>query len=71
MLALTRRPGLVLDEHRCSGHGRCYSIAPQLFDCDENGHGRVKSAAVGQSQLEAARAAEANCPERAVSLSRA
>src|SRR3546814_10183679 len=30
-----------IDGDRCSGHGRCYSLAPDVFDCDDEGYGRV------------------------------
>jgi ferredoxin len=26
-----------LDTEKCQGHGRCYSLAPDLFDCDDLG----------------------------------
>ena len=26
-----------LDTEKCQGHGRCYSLAPELFDCDDLG----------------------------------
>ena len=29
---------LEIDSDRCTGHGRCYSLAPKLFDADEYGH---------------------------------
>lgn len=59
---------LRIDPDACTGHGRCYSLAPELFDADEYGHGQVKVAEVDQDRLEAARLAESNCPERAISL---
>jgi ferredoxin len=57
-----------IDPDACTGHGRCYSLAPELFDADDFGHGQVKVDEVGEDQLEAARLAEANCPERAITL---
>lgn len=52
---------------KCQGHGRCYSLAPELFDSDDYGNAVV----VGDGNVpagleEAARLAELNCPERAV-----
>jgi ferredoxin len=32
---------LELDRDRCTGHGRCYSLAPDLFDCDEEGYSQL------------------------------
>ena len=26
-----------IDEQKCSGHGRCYTLSPALFDCDDEG----------------------------------
>lgn len=59
---------LRIDPDACTGHGRCYSLAPELFDADECGHGQVRSSEVTDDQLESARLAESNCPERAISL---
>jgi ferredoxin len=54
---------------RCTGHGRCYNIAPALFSDDERGFGEVIGAgAVASEHEEAARAAVAGCPEHAVVL---
>lgn len=56
-----------IDEERCQGHGRCYSLAPDLFEPDDYGHGRVVgSGHVPAEALAAARMAAANCPEDAV-----
>src|SRR6187401_456533 len=30
---------VLIDEDRCTGHGRCYSLVPDLFDADDQGHG--------------------------------
>ena len=56
-----------VDQDRCEGHGRCYSIAPQLFEPDDIGNSTERgngSVAADQEQL-ATRAA-GNCPEQAV-----
>jgi len=50
------------------GHGRCYEICPQLFVEDEQGHASASSELVPESLWDAARRAEANCPERAIEL---
>lgn len=57
-----------IDRARCTGHGRCYSLAPELFDCDDEGYGRVLVPEVTEAQAEQARTAAATCPERAVVL---
>ena len=56
-----------IDPQRCTGHGRCYTIAPGLFSDDERGFGEV----IGDGEVThegeaAAKAAVAGCPEHAV-----
>lgn len=60
---------IVLDTERCTGHGRCYSLAGDLFDCDDRGYGMVIHPEVPSSLGEQARTAAANCPESAITLS--
>jgi ferredoxin len=53
----------------CQGHGRCYDIAPALFDDDEEGYGQVPGdGAVPPELQDAARRAALNCPEHAIKL---
>jgi ferredoxin len=60
---------LRIDAERCTGHGRCYSLAPGLFEPDDEGHGVVLAdGTVPAGQEEAARRAVTNCPERAITL---
>lgn len=61
---------IAVDADRCTGHGRCYTLAPDVFDADEAGHCVVLVADVA-SELEAqADTAEKNCPESAITLTR-
>ncbi len=61
---------IAVDADRCTGHGRCYTLAPDVFDADEVGHSVVLVGEVS-GELEAqAVTAEKNCPEGAISLSR-
>lgn len=57
-----------VDESLCTGHGRCYAVAPDVFDADDRGYGLVKVNEVSGPLLEQARLAQQNCPERAVIL---
>jgi ferredoxin len=58
---------LRIDAERCTGHGRCYSLAPDLFEPDDEGHGVVVGDGTVEPEMEElARKAAANCPERAV-----
>jgi ferredoxin len=58
-----------IDEARCEGHGRCYAVAPELFEPDEIGNGRViGDGTVPPGLAGAARRAFDNCPEEAITL---
>ena len=57
-----------VDEERCVGHGRCYTLAPKVFDADDVGHAIVLTEEVF-GELEAQGSdAEQNCPEGAITL---
>ncbi|CPR03356.1 cytochrome P450 superfamily protein [Mycobacterium bohemicum DSM 44277] len=59
-----------VDPDRCTGHGRCYTLAPDVFDADEAGHCVVRVDDVsGDLELQAV-TGEQNCPESAITLSR-
>ena len=60
---------LILDESLCTGHGRCYALAPALFDSDDAGRSVLLAEEIGEEHRAAAEAAVANCPERAITLS--
>jgi ferredoxin len=58
-----------IDHEACTGHGRCYDLAPELFTDDERGYGQVIGEGIvtddtGAQALAAVRA----CPEHAVSI---
>ncbi len=58
-----------VDPVACVGHGRCYDVAPALFEDDEEGYSVVRGdGAVPPGQAEAARLAARLCPERAIML---
>lgn len=59
---------LSVDRTKCSGHGRCYSLAPDYFDCDDEGFPVVLIEQVGDSDLAQVQHTVANCPERALVL---
>ena len=59
---------LELDTTGCQGHGRCYSIAPALFEADDEGHSLLLTADVPDAQQANARAAAASCPEEVISI---
>ena len=58
-----------LDEDACVGHGRCYAVAPEVYDADDRGHCVLRVGADGlvPTELEAgARTGADNCPEGAI-----
>jgi ferredoxin len=55
----------------CRGHGRCYTLAPDLLeDDDDEGYvsARGQEIDVPADQVDDARNAAASCPERAITL---
>lgn len=59
---------IILDTSMCTGHGRCYTLAPEVFDEDDQGHCVLKLETPPDALRESARAAVDACPERALSL---
>jgi ferredoxin len=58
-----------VDENRCQGHGRCYDLAPDLFEADDIGNAHeTNDGVVPAGSEELARRAVLNCPERAIDL---
>ncbi|HXQ59581.1 MAG TPA: ferredoxin [Acidimicrobiales bacterium] len=57
-----------LDDDRCQGHGRCYVLAPDLFDADDYGHCVLLVDEVPAGREDAARTGVENCPEQALTL---
>jgi ferredoxin len=56
-----------IDTDLCTGHGRCYTLAPEVFEPDDRGLGVVRIEGEVPADLEKqARHAAANCPEHAV-----
>jgi ferredoxin len=58
-----------VDADRCVGHGRCYTLAPEVFDADEFGHSILRVDEVSGEREAQAADAERNCPEDAITLS--
>ena len=58
---------VVIDAERCQGHGRCFSLAPNLFGFDDLGNGVVLGdGTVSDETLKLAQLAQSNCPEHAI-----
>jgi ferredoxin len=57
-----------IDTSRCTGHGRCYALAPEVFASDDQGFGVVTAAEVTGDLLDAAERGANACPERAITV---
>lgn len=61
---------LHLNREICSGHGRCYTVAPSLFQDDDEGYGHLKVEDVPAELKDEAELALASCPEGAITAQR-
>ena len=60
-----------LDSAKCQGHMRCWDAADDMFDSDDLGNAvLIGDGEVPPGREAAAELAEANCPERAITLER-
>ena len=57
-----------VDEELCTGHGRCYSLGPEVFEADEMGHCVVVRPDVSGDLIEKAKLGESSCPESAIAV---
>jgi ferredoxin len=57
------------DRSTCQGHNRCYMLAPELFDTDDEGYAILLVDGDVPAELEEkARLAADNCPEFAIEI---
>ena len=63
---------IFIDPNECTGHGRCYRLAPDLLTFDDEGYVSIRGEAIDvpEDQIEFAEEAEGTCPEGAISLIR-
>jgi ferredoxin len=61
---------LRVDGDVCTGHGRCYTVAPSLLTYDDEGFVSIRDETIDvpADQVKAAEDAAASCPEEAISL---
>lgn len=61
---------LHIDESLCSGHGRCYTLSPELVQSNDEGYPVQlgQDIEAGPDQETAARTIVANCPEGAIKV---
>lgn len=59
---------IIVDRSKCTGLGICESLAPDVFEVDDDGDLELKTEAVPDGQLEDVEAAVAGCPTEALRL---
>jgi len=59
---------VIVDAAACTGHGRCYSLAPEVFAPDDEGHSELVIEDVPESLRDSVMIGMQNCPERAISI---
>jgi ferredoxin len=61
---------ITVDSALCTGHGRCYSLAPDIFEPDDEGYNaqRDSSIDVSPDDEESAVMAVHSCPEGAITM---
>jgi ferredoxin len=57
-----------VDNDKCTGHARCFSEAPELYELDEVGYSAITDLEVPPGSEEAARRGASSCPERAITV---
>ena len=58
-----------IDRDMCVGHGRCYSLAPDVYDSDDEGFSELIADTPATPELrQQARLGADTCPEHAIKL---
>ncbi|MBA0126824.1 ferredoxin [Haloechinothrix alba] len=59
---------VVVDYGKCTGLGICESLAPDVFEVNDDGELELKQSSVPEGQLEDVEAAVEGCPTEALRL---
>jgi ferredoxin len=59
---------VAVDRARCTGHGRCYTLSPDVFAADDDGYSVIRCELPPPGLEDAARRGAANCPEDAITV---
>ena len=53
---------------KCQGHARCYAVAPDVFELDDDGYNRITRKEIPAGLEDQARLGVDSCPEGAITL---
>ena len=61
---------ITVDGALCTGHGRCYSLAPDIFEPDDEGYNAHRDTPIDipSDEEDSALTAVHSCPEGAITL---
>jgi ferredoxin len=59
---------VTIDTSACQGHGRCFTVAPEVYESDDEGYGKAVSEVIAPDLESQAELGRASCPERAIRL---
>jgi ferredoxin len=68
MTAENQKLTFVIDTDVCAGHGRCYALAPDAFEPDDSGYGRVIAGPQDAGNRAAMEEIASQCPEQAITV---
>jgi ferredoxin len=60
-----------IDWGACTGHARCYAVAPDVFHLDDDSRAVIRRQPITASRLDEVEQAAMACPERAILVERA
>lgn len=57
-----------MDAEKCTGHGRCYTLAATVYEGDDDGYCATRSLDIPPHLEAAARLGAQSCPEHAIAI---
>lgn len=59
---------IIVHRDKCQGHARCWAMAPDIFELDDEGYIAISDFDVAPEDEERARRGAKSCPERALEV---
>ena len=59
---------IIVHREKCHGHARCWALAPEIFDLDDEGFVVAGTIEVAAGDAMMARRGARSCPERALEI---